>query len=320
MIKHDQGHHIPIAIQSDTTLCGQESGHRFPEWSSTLERGFDTSQIWPDHLWQCQGHLFVSKVHFFRPMSFYGCQVLGKQFRSQPSLWVNLPAAQTCFIFSNQFPWQKHFVRLSHYKKYELVVEGALSNLRQFSTQSVGKLDSERSPSAVSLLFDVSYLQRCEVSHHLQQAHAIAISLPCERTHWCWGTQPKMQIDGSKLRRLRNCNEYYIYIDIIRYLIILISNRFLCSDCLHAVMLFSFFYSFHAIYVLFIEAGRFSYPGHEVGQFDDEKRDQMDMAHLACLSWKAACFRHLFLELARGVSWKCTVNFVRGGWFHQSSF
>lgn len=37
-------------------------------------------------------------------------KVLGKQFRSQPSLWVNL---------------------LSHYKKYELVVEGALSNLRQ---------------------------------------------------------------------------------------------------------------------------------------------------------------------------------------------
>jgi len=37
-------------------------------------------------------------------------KVLGKQFRSQPSLWVNL---------------------LCHYKKYELVVEGALSNLRQ---------------------------------------------------------------------------------------------------------------------------------------------------------------------------------------------
>lgn len=37
-------------------------------------------------------------------------KVLGKHFRSQPSLWVNL---------------------LSHYKKYELVVEGALSNLRQ---------------------------------------------------------------------------------------------------------------------------------------------------------------------------------------------
>uniref|UniRef100_A0A7S2PGC9 Upf1 domain-containing protein n=1 Tax=Zooxanthella nutricula TaxID=1333877 RepID=A0A7S2PGC9_9DINO len=37
-------------------------------------------------------------------------KVLGKQFRSQPSLWVNL---------------------LCHYKKYELIVEGALSNLRQ---------------------------------------------------------------------------------------------------------------------------------------------------------------------------------------------
>eukprot|EP00929_Paragymnodinium_shiwhaense_P006777 TRINITY_DN110736_c0_g1_i1.p1 TRINITY_DN110736_c0_g1~~TRINITY_DN110736_c0_g1_i1.p1 ORF type:complete len:1081 (+),score=275.32 TRINITY_DN110736_c0_g1_i1:128-3370(+) len=37
-------------------------------------------------------------------------KVLGKQFRAQPSLWVNL---------------------LCHYKKYELVVEGALSNLRQ---------------------------------------------------------------------------------------------------------------------------------------------------------------------------------------------
>mmetsp|Transcript_44279 Transcript_44279/g.96215 ORF Transcript_44279/g.96215 Transcript_44279/m.96215 type:complete len:1084 (-) Transcript_44279:275-3526(-) len=37
-------------------------------------------------------------------------KVLGKQFRSQPSLWVNL---------------------LCHYKKHELVVEGALSNLRQ---------------------------------------------------------------------------------------------------------------------------------------------------------------------------------------------
>lgn len=37
-------------------------------------------------------------------------KVLGKQFRAQPSLWVNL---------------------LSHYKKYELVVEGSLSNLRQ---------------------------------------------------------------------------------------------------------------------------------------------------------------------------------------------
>lgn len=110
------------------------------------------------------------------------------------------------------------------------------------------------------------------------------------------------------------------YIDIIRYWIILISNRFLCSDFLHAIMLFSLFYSFHAIYVIFIEAGRFLYPGHEVGQFDDEKRDQMDMAHLACLSWKAGCLWHLFLDLARGVSWKCTVNFVRDGWFHQSSF
>ena len=78
-------------------------------------------------------------------------------------------------------------------------------------------------------------------------------------------------------------------------------------------MLFSLFYSFHAIYVIFIEAGRFLYPGHEVGQFDDEKRDQMDMAHLACLSWKAACFWHLFLDLARGASWKCTVNSVRDG-------
>lgn len=37
-------------------------------------------------------------------------KVLGKQFRSQPSLWVNL---------------------LCHYKKYDLVVEGSLSNLRQ---------------------------------------------------------------------------------------------------------------------------------------------------------------------------------------------
>ena len=37
-------------------------------------------------------------------------QVLGKQLRAQPSLWVNL---------------------LCHFKKYELVVEGALSNLRQ---------------------------------------------------------------------------------------------------------------------------------------------------------------------------------------------
>jgi len=37
-------------------------------------------------------------------------KVLGKQFRSQPSLWLNL---------------------LCHYKKYELVVEGALANLRQ---------------------------------------------------------------------------------------------------------------------------------------------------------------------------------------------
>ncbi|CAE7608530.1 UPF1 [Symbiodinium natans] len=37
-------------------------------------------------------------------------KVLGKQFRAQPSLWVNL---------------------LGHYKKYELVVEGPLSNLRQ---------------------------------------------------------------------------------------------------------------------------------------------------------------------------------------------
>lgn len=37
-------------------------------------------------------------------------KVLGKQFRAQPSLWVNL---------------------LSHYKKYELVVEGPLSSLRQ---------------------------------------------------------------------------------------------------------------------------------------------------------------------------------------------
>eukprot|EP00747_Dinoflagellata_sp_TGD_P013967 gnl/TRDRNA2_/TRDRNA2_123056_c2_seq1.p1 gnl/TRDRNA2_/TRDRNA2_123056_c2~~gnl/TRDRNA2_/TRDRNA2_123056_c2_seq1.p1 ORF type:complete len:427 (+),score=81.27 gnl/TRDRNA2_/TRDRNA2_123056_c2_seq1:3-1283(+) len=37
-------------------------------------------------------------------------KVLGKQFRQQPSLWLNL---------------------LCHFKKYELVVEGALSNLRQ---------------------------------------------------------------------------------------------------------------------------------------------------------------------------------------------
>jgi regulator of nonsense transcripts 1 len=37
-------------------------------------------------------------------------KVLGNQFRAQPSLWVNL---------------------LCHYKKYELVVEGALSNLKQ---------------------------------------------------------------------------------------------------------------------------------------------------------------------------------------------
>eukprot|EP00927_Polykrikos_kofoidii_P043384 TRINITY_DN3745_c0_g2_i1.p1 TRINITY_DN3745_c0_g2~~TRINITY_DN3745_c0_g2_i1.p1 ORF type:complete len:1105 (-),score=144.07 TRINITY_DN3745_c0_g2_i1:387-3374(-) len=37
-------------------------------------------------------------------------KVLGNQFRAQPSLWVNL---------------------LCHYKKYELVVEGSLSNLRQ---------------------------------------------------------------------------------------------------------------------------------------------------------------------------------------------
>jgi len=37
-------------------------------------------------------------------------KVLGKQFRSQPSLWVNL---------------------LSHYKKYDLIVEGSLSALRQ---------------------------------------------------------------------------------------------------------------------------------------------------------------------------------------------
>lgn len=169
--------------------------------------------------------------------------------------------------------------------------------------------------------WDVSYLQRCEVSHHLQQAHAIAISLPCERTHWCWGTQPKMQIDGSKLSQKMQLQWiFHIYIDIIRYWIILISNRFLCSDFLHAIMLFSLFYSFHAIYVIFIEAGRFLYPGDEVGQFDDEKRDQMDMAHLPCWAWKAACFRHLFLDLARGVSWKCTVNFVRDGWFHQSSF
>lgn len=214
MIKHDQGHHIPIAIQSDTTLCGQESGHRFPEWSSTLERGFDTSQIWPDHLWQCQGHLFVSKVHFFRPMSFYGCQVLGKQFRSQPSLWVNLPAAQTCFIFSNQFSWQKHFVRLSHYKKYELVVEGALSNLRQFSTQSVGKLDSAEA-EAVSLLrmFPTFSVARCHITfskpmrlpsryHAKGPIGAEALNLRCRL------------MEVYKVRHLCNCNEYYIDIDL----------------------------------------------------------------------------------------------------------
>ena len=148
-----------------------------------------------------------------RCISFVQCLFMVARFWGSNSV-PNHRCGWTCLLlrlvfFSNQFSWQKHFVRLSHYKKYELVVEGALSNLRQFSTQSVGKwMKMAAEAEAVSLLFDVSYLQSCEVSHHLQQAHAIAISLPCERTHWCWGT---LQIDGSKLLHLCNCNEYSIY-------------------------------------------------------------------------------------------------------------
>ena len=111
-----------------------------------------------------------------------------------------------------------------------------------------------------------------------------------------------MQVDGSKLRHLCNCNEYTDTVLISK------SFSFIRFSACKIVI-----YSFHAIYVIFIEAGRFLYPGHEVGQFDDEKRDQMDMAHLACLSWKAACFCHLKLDLARCVSWKCTLNILQDG-------
>ena len=190
-------------------------------------------------------------------------------------------------------------------------MEGALSNLRQFSTQSVGKwMKMAAEAEAVSLLrrmFPTFSVARCHIT--FSKPMRLPSRYHAKGPIGAEALPPKMQIDGSKLRHLCNCNEYYVDLDINLQPFSLL--RF--SACNNNVVYSCLFYSFHAIYAIFIEAGRFLYPGHEVGQFDDEKRDQMDMAHLACLSWKAGCFWHLFLDLARDVSWKCTVNFVRDG-------
>ena len=166
-------------------------------------------------------------------------------------------------------------------------MEGALSNLRQSSTQ----WEKWRSSFAVSLLrmFLTFSVVRCHITF------SKPMRLP-SRYH----AKGPIGAEAFNLRcRFMEVNSAIYAIAMNIQILISKSFSFIRFSACKIVI-----DSFHAIYVIFIEAGRFLYPGHEVGQFDDEKRDQMDMAHLACLSWKAACFWHLKLDLARCVSWK----------------